>query len=202
MFGIALALVAGICTGSFGFPMKFTSKWKWENTWSMWTVWTLLVVPWVIAFCAIPNLFEVFRQAGAHFDLAHRPVCWFLHQSGVLSVAGEEKPCLALIPGQRNQTLLPLYPHHGPVVGRFHRYFRDGLGKSGGKIRPLHRLGRVQYHRDLLGQYPGDSLRRMERSRGKRLDGHGIRIGDIAGWCWHPRLGQYSVQIKVYIEQE
>ncbi|OPZ96787.1 MAG: L-rhamnose-proton symporter [Planctomycetes bacterium ADurb.Bin412] len=64
MFGIALALVAGICTGSFGFPMKFTTKWKWENTWSMWTVWTLLVVPWVIAFCAIPDLFEVFRQAG------------------------------------------------------------------------------------------------------------------------------------------
>lgn len=64
MLGILLALLAGVCTGSFGFPMKFTSKWKWENTWSMWTVWTLLVVPWAIAFCAIPDLFEVFRQAG------------------------------------------------------------------------------------------------------------------------------------------
>jgi len=63
--GIMLAALSGVCNGSFGLPMKFTTKWKWENTWSMWSVWTLLVVPWVIAFLAVPNLLQVYNEAGA-----------------------------------------------------------------------------------------------------------------------------------------
>lgn len=58
-----LAAIAGMSNGSFGLPMKFTTKWKWENTWSMWSVWTLLVVPWVIAFLTVDNLLGVYRQA-------------------------------------------------------------------------------------------------------------------------------------------
>jgi L-rhamnose-H+ transport protein len=63
MFGMILAAIAGLSNGSFGLPMKFTTKWKWENTWSMWSVWTLLVVPWIIAFLTIPNLLGVYSEA-------------------------------------------------------------------------------------------------------------------------------------------
>jgi L-rhamnose-H+ transport protein len=62
MLWIAVAMFAGVWTGSFGLPMKFTTKWKWENTWSMWSVWTLLFVPWTIAFLTVPDLLEVYRQ--------------------------------------------------------------------------------------------------------------------------------------------
>lgn len=63
MFWIVLAMIGGVCTGSFGLPMKFTVKWKWENTWSMWTIWTLLVMPWIIAFLSVPNLFGVYGRS-------------------------------------------------------------------------------------------------------------------------------------------
>ena len=63
MFGIILATLAGVSNGSFGLPMKFTTKWKWENTWSIWAVWTLVVVPWLIAFCTVPNLLQVYSEA-------------------------------------------------------------------------------------------------------------------------------------------
>ncbi len=62
MTGIFLALLTGMFSGSFGFPMKFTTKWRWENTWSMWTIWTLLVVPWVVALLNVPHLFQVYSQ--------------------------------------------------------------------------------------------------------------------------------------------
>jgi L-rhamnose-H+ transport protein len=57
---ILLAAVAGLCTGSFGLPLKFTSKWKWEHSWSMFAFWGLLVAPWVIAIVAVPNLFQIY----------------------------------------------------------------------------------------------------------------------------------------------
>ena len=63
MFGIILSTIAGVFNGTFGLPMKFTTKWKWENTWSVWSVWTLIFVPWLIAFCLIPNLLQVYSEA-------------------------------------------------------------------------------------------------------------------------------------------
>ena len=61
---ILLTVFAGINCGSFGLPMKFTTKWKWEHTWGMWSFWTLLVIPWVVAFFTVPHLLDVYGQAG------------------------------------------------------------------------------------------------------------------------------------------
>ena len=61
---ILLTIFAGLNCGSFGLPMKFTTKWKWEHTWGMWSFWTLLVIPWVVAFATVPNLFGVYSNAG------------------------------------------------------------------------------------------------------------------------------------------
>ena len=51
MLWILIAVAAGVIQGSFTLPMKYTGRWKWENTWGMWSVWALLILPWVIAFC-------------------------------------------------------------------------------------------------------------------------------------------------------
>lgn len=64
MFWILVTVFAGICTGSFALPMKFTKKWQWENTWSMYAVWVLLIFPWLITLIVIPNVFEVYRSVG------------------------------------------------------------------------------------------------------------------------------------------
>jgi L-rhamnose-H+ transport protein len=57
-------IFAGILTGSFGLPMKYTTRWKWEHTWMMWTLWTLLVIPLAAGLATIPNLFTVLSQSG------------------------------------------------------------------------------------------------------------------------------------------
>lgn len=61
MLGLLLAILAGVIQGSFALPMKYTGRWKWEHTWSLWAVWALLILPWVIARSTVPNLAEVFR---------------------------------------------------------------------------------------------------------------------------------------------
>ncbi|MBE7560386.1 hypothetical protein HS125_16180 [bacterium] len=65
MTWILVALVGGVMTGSFALPMKSITRWKWENMWSLWSVWALIVVPWTLAWLTVPNLFEVYRQADA-----------------------------------------------------------------------------------------------------------------------------------------
>jgi L-rhamnose-H+ transport protein len=53
---------AGMCTGSFGLPLKLNKRWKWENTWGVYAIWVLLLVPWAIAFLTVPNLFGAYSE--------------------------------------------------------------------------------------------------------------------------------------------
>ncbi len=62
--GIALLVVAGVMNASFTIPMKFTKKWAWENTWAVWSVYSLLILPAVVAYLTVPNLGTVYSQAG------------------------------------------------------------------------------------------------------------------------------------------
>ena len=51
-------------SGSFSLPMKKTTKWAWENTWLVWAAIGLVIVPWAIAFVSVPNLLQVYQNAG------------------------------------------------------------------------------------------------------------------------------------------
>jgi len=62
MIWILITAFGGMCCGSFGFGMKFTTKWNWENTWSMWSLWALLVIPWAIGFLTVPHLLQAYGQ--------------------------------------------------------------------------------------------------------------------------------------------
>src|SRR6476469_9562716 len=63
--GIALLVIAGVMNASFTIPMKFTKKWAWENTWGVFSVYALLILPAVVAYWTVPNLGSVYSQAGA-----------------------------------------------------------------------------------------------------------------------------------------
>ncbi len=63
--GIALLILAGVMNASFTLPMKFTHRWAWENTWAVWSVWALLIMPILAAYLTVPNLGMVYAQAGA-----------------------------------------------------------------------------------------------------------------------------------------
>lgn len=60
--GLTLILVAGVLQGSFALPMKYTSKWNWENIWLSYSVMGYLIFPWMIALVTVPQLKEILQQ--------------------------------------------------------------------------------------------------------------------------------------------
>ena len=58
--GLSLLLVAGIANASFALPMKFTRRWAWENTWLVFAVFALLILPTVVTLATVPNLVQVY----------------------------------------------------------------------------------------------------------------------------------------------
>ena len=81
-FGVILLVLAGVSNASFSLPMKFTHKWSWENTWLVWTVFALVVLPVVTALATIPSLKLVYQQAGARivFEVAFFGAGWGVAQ--------------------------------------------------------------------------------------------------------------------------
>lgn len=64
-FGILLLIVAGIMNANFTVPMKFTSRWAWENTWLAFSIFALVLMPPLMALLTIPHLGGVYREAGS-----------------------------------------------------------------------------------------------------------------------------------------
>src|SRR5258708_29862970 len=60
VWGLAVVVLAGIVQGSFAAPMKRMSAWRWENTWLLFALSGLIILPWIIAFAIGPNLLEVY----------------------------------------------------------------------------------------------------------------------------------------------
>jgi L-rhamnose-H+ transport protein len=62
--GLSLLMMAGVMNASFSLPMKFTRKWAWENTWLVWSLFALILLPLLITYWTVPNLGSVYHQAG------------------------------------------------------------------------------------------------------------------------------------------
>jgi L-rhamnose-H+ transport protein len=68
--GLILLIAAGVMNASFSLPMKFTRKWAWENTWLVWSVYALLLLPAAVALLTIPHLGSVYQHAGSGIIIA------------------------------------------------------------------------------------------------------------------------------------
>src|SRR3954467_9583334 len=64
VFGMLLLIVAGIMNANFTVPMKFTTKWAWENTWLVFSIFALIIMPPLMASLTIPHLGSVYRESG------------------------------------------------------------------------------------------------------------------------------------------
>jgi len=62
-WGLMLVFVGGMLNGSFAAPMKRLAAWRWENTWLVYAVTGLLILPWVIALATVPHLPGVLQQS-------------------------------------------------------------------------------------------------------------------------------------------
>jgi L-rhamnose-proton symport protein (RhaT) len=56
--GIALVLVAALMAGECIFPLNFNRKWRWDNTWLIFSFVSLIVLPWMAALSLVEHLFQ------------------------------------------------------------------------------------------------------------------------------------------------
>jgi len=58
--GFALTLLAGVLAGNCMLPMKFARRWPWENVWLIFSIVSLLILPWALALAIVKNLSGVY----------------------------------------------------------------------------------------------------------------------------------------------
>jgi L-rhamnose-H+ transport protein len=63
--GIVLNLVAGLLAGDCMLPLKFIRKWRWENTWLIFSLISLVVLPWILALSLVSHLFQTYAALTA-----------------------------------------------------------------------------------------------------------------------------------------
>ena len=59
--GIALTFVAGVMSGNCMLPMKFAQRWRFENIWLVFSIVSLLILPWALALALVHHLMDVYR---------------------------------------------------------------------------------------------------------------------------------------------
>ncbi|TAM83342.1 MAG: hypothetical protein EPN47_04320 [Acidobacteria bacterium] len=52
---LILVFSAGLMQGSFMFPMKYTSKWEWENTWLVFCLLGFIILPFALVLLTVPR---------------------------------------------------------------------------------------------------------------------------------------------------
>lgn len=59
--GVMLTMIAGLMSGNCMLPMKFTRSWKWENVWLVFSVISLVILPWALAIVLVDHLLDTYR---------------------------------------------------------------------------------------------------------------------------------------------
>jgi L-rhamnose-H+ transport protein len=61
LVGIALTMVAGLMSGNCMLPFKFLQTWKWENAWLVFSIVSLVIMPWALALTLVHHLFRIYQ---------------------------------------------------------------------------------------------------------------------------------------------
>ncbi len=60
--GLALTLLAGVSAGNCMLPVKFVRHWQWENLWLVFSLVSLVVLPWTLALLLAGNLGRLYTS--------------------------------------------------------------------------------------------------------------------------------------------
>ncbi len=122
--GIGLILLAGLMAGDCMLPLKFIRRWRWENTWLIFSLVSLVVLPWALALLFVNHLFRTYTSLNASQFVA--PILfgagWGIAQ--VLFGISIQRLGLALAYaivvglGTLLGTLVPLFAQHRAQVDR------------------------------------------------------------------------------------
>jgi L-rhamnose-H+ transport protein len=58
--GVALTVVAGVMSGNCMLPAKFVRAWRWENIWLVFSIVSLVILPWALALLLVNHLGSVY----------------------------------------------------------------------------------------------------------------------------------------------
>lgn len=58
--GLMLIFVSGCFSGVFSTPFNKNKKWSWENNWLVWSVFALIVCPFIAVALTIPDVFSIY----------------------------------------------------------------------------------------------------------------------------------------------
>jgi L-rhamnose-H+ transport protein len=122
--GIVLTLLAGLMAGNCMLPMKFNRTWKWENTWLVFSVVSLVILPWMLALGLVDRLFDAYRglslfQLGVPFLFgAGWGVAQVLFGLSVQRLGLGLAYAIIVGLGALLGTLVPLFTQHRSQVGK------------------------------------------------------------------------------------
>ena len=74
--GVLAVLLSGAMQGVFALPLKYTRRWRWENTWLVYSTTGMLVLPWLTVWIFSRDVAAVYSQSGPNALIA-AAVCGF-----------------------------------------------------------------------------------------------------------------------------
>lgn len=76
--GVIAVIIAGILQGVFAVPMKYASRWKYENIWLVYSFSGMVMFPWLLAAATVPQLGRVYALTSPRtlFSIAGFGACW------------------------------------------------------------------------------------------------------------------------------
>jgi L-rhamnose-H+ transport protein len=63
--GFLQIVIAGAMVGNCMLPFKYLRTWKWESAWMVFTLVSLVAVPWAVALAAAPHLMSIYAACSA-----------------------------------------------------------------------------------------------------------------------------------------
>ncbi len=64
LFAIGMLMIAGVMMACSVVPMKYATKWRWENIWLLYVGFAQVVFPVILVALTVPNAWQVYRTAG------------------------------------------------------------------------------------------------------------------------------------------
>ena len=61
IFALVLCVLAGFLNGSYAIPIKCMDKWKEENLWLVFFVFSFFILPWLTIFIMVPDVMSIFK---------------------------------------------------------------------------------------------------------------------------------------------
>jgi L-rhamnose-H+ transport protein len=77
-FGLAAVILAGMLQGVFAVPMKYASRWNYENIWLVFSLSGMIVFPWFLIIMTVPQAGQVYVLTSGKtlFSIAGFGACW------------------------------------------------------------------------------------------------------------------------------